>query len=534
VATGDTGVTGYAVTSGALPAGLALGATTGAITGTPTTSGPFSFGVTASSGTLTSAEAAYSIAVTGVLPGGALAQGQVGSSYSAPVQSSDAGITAYSVTSGALPGGLGLDPATGAISGTATTAGLFSFQVGATSGPVPATPAWYSIGVLASLPGGDLGDGTVGEAYSAAVLADTTGVTRFALASGAVLPAGLTLSTTTGVISGTPTVPGDYTVRVRAQVAGVGWTGANYSIGVLASLPGGDLGPGTVGSAFSAAVLADTTGIAQFALGDDSVLPAGLTLDPATGVISGTPTVPGDYAFRVRAHVAGVGWSGARYTIGVLASLPGGYLKVGAVGSAYSDVLLADPTGVARFHLTAASDPLPAGLVLDEATGEISGTPTVAGIYEVTARARVAGVGGSEPAVYRIVVLPSLVGTTLPSVRAGHAMSAVLGDPATGIDRFALAPGSALAYGLSLDPLTGVLSGTPRLAGTYAFQVLAVNDAAGVSVPVTFTLVVTAAPASADELAATGANALSGLVLALGLLAAGGALVVVRRRAATR
>ena len=242
------------------------------------------------------------------------------------------------------------------------------------------------------------------------------------------------------------------------------------------------------------------------------------------------PTTPGGNHFRVQARVAGVGWTDlVRYDLGVLPVLPGGDLTGWAVAAAYSGTLIADPTGIDRFVLTADSV-LPAGLSLDEATGTVAGTPTAAGAFTFRARARVAGVGHSDAQTYRVLVAPVLTGGTLPSGRAGSPVSVRLGDPATGIDRFALAAGSSLPPGLHLDSATGVLSGTPTAAGTFSFAVLAVNDEAGSSAPTEFTLVL----AADSGLAATGADVRTGLLAALALLGVGGALVVVRRRSAAR
>ena len=146
-----------------------------------------------------------------------------------------------------------------------------------------------------SLPGG-----TIGQTYSSTLTA--TGGTppyNWAVWSGS-LPAGLTLNRSTGTISGTSTIAGTstFTILLKSQstiqstkqlsivVAGAG-TGASLSITTTS------LANATVGQTYSA-TLAGTGGKTpyQWAVWSGS-LPAGLTLNRSTGVISGTPTTAG-------------------------------------------------------------------------------------------------------------------------------------------------------------------------------------------------------------------------------------------------
>ena len=146
-----------------------------------------------------------------------------------------------------------------------------------------------------SLPGG-----VVGTPYSAG-LAASGGVTPYSwsVVSGA-LPAGLSLDAASGVISGTPQAAGTSTVTVEVTDASspVPQTAtATLSITVAQlSVTTSVLPQGTVGVSYSAA-LAAAGGTAPYSWSVVSgALPAGLSLDAATGVIAGKPRAAGSSA----------------------------------------------------------------------------------------------------------------------------------------------------------------------------------------------------------------------------------------------
>jgi len=146
-----------------------------------------------------------------------LTSGQQGTAYSAAL-SATGGTTPYvwSISSGSLPAGLTLNAASGAISGTPTASGAFSFTAKVTDSTTPtAQTATKSLSVTIApaanqlvIETTSLPDGQQSNTYSATLLA-TGGTTPYtwSISSGS-LPAGLTLNPANGAITGTPTAPG--------------------------------------------------------------------------------------------------------------------------------------------------------------------------------------------------------------------------------------------------------------------------------------------------------------------------------------
>ena len=130
--TGTAPIT-FAVSAGTLPAGLSLNAATGVVSGTPTGSGAYSFTVRASNatgsdtqvftGTITAAGTGPNISTT------TLAGGTVGVAFDRTIAATGTAPITWSVSAGALPAGVTLNTATGALSGSPTTAGSYTFTI---------------------------------------------------------------------------------------------------------------------------------------------------------------------------------------------------------------------------------------------------------------------------------------------------------------------------------------------------------------------------------------------------------------------
>lgn len=146
----------------------------------------------------------------------------------------------WSISSGALPSGLSLDPESGVISGIPTTATTASFTTKVTdaNGQTSSRSLTIAVATPVSITTVSLPGGTVGVAYSQTTAA-TGGTTPYtwSLFTGA-LPAGLLLTTSTGKISGTPTTPGTSTFELRATDS-LGRTATrSFTITINGAIPG--------------------------------------------------------------------------------------------------------------------------------------------------------------------------------------------------------------------------------------------------------------------------------------------------------
>ena len=294
------------MTAGSLPTGLALNPATGAITGTPTGSGQSTFTVTLQD---TDGGTAAKTFVLDVNPPPAftaptITGADVDAGYSAtPSSTGGTGPFTYAVTSGSLPAGLALNPATGAISGTPSAIGSTTFTITETDGDGQTASRTYTltVGPPPTITTPALPTAALGTSYDQGLTtANGAGPFTWSVTSSA-LPAGLTLNPVTGAISGTPSSAGtsQFTVTVtdanhqNASHVFTLQTISRPSI-ITASVP-----EGSVGVPYSAP-LAATGGTAPYGWSGAAGLPTGLSVNPFTGGLSGTPTMGGPVTFSVQ------------------------------------------------------------------------------------------------------------------------------------------------------------------------------------------------------------------------------------------
>ncbi|MGA3195469.1 MAG: Ig domain-containing protein, partial [Terriglobales bacterium] len=538
----------YSITAGSLPAGLTLNSTTGAIAGTPTSAGTFNFTAQVvdsrgtAAGTTTSG---CSIVIAPAPPTLTCptATGQVGVAYSSALVAGG-GVPPYtfSITSGSLPPGLTLNPSTGAITGTPTTYGTFNFtaQVVDSRGTAAGTSTSTSnCSIVIAPPQITLAcpaatTGTVGIAYSSSLTAGG-GIPpyTYSITSGS-LPAGLTLNSSTGAITGTPTTAG--TFNFTAQVVdstgtAAGTTTSNCSI-VIAPAPPTLTCPtatGQVGTAYSSALVA-AGGVSPYTFSITSgSLPPGLTLNSTTGAITGTPTTAGSFNFTaqvVDSRNNAAGTNSTNCTI-VIAPAPPTLACAGAtgqVGTAYGSSLVAGG-GVPPYTFSITSGSLPPGLTLNSSTGAITGTPTTAGTFNFTAQVvdSRGTAAGTTTSSCSIVIAPAPPTLTCPTAtgQVGTAYSSAL-LAAGGVPPYTFSiTGGALPDGLTLNTSTGAITGTPTTAGTFNFTAQVVDSRGTTAGTTTSSCSIVIAPAP-PTLTCPTATGQVGVAYISALVAAGG------------
>jgi hypothetical protein len=267
------------------------------------------------------------------------------------------------------------------------------------------------------------------------------------------------------------------------------------------------LATGYVNSVYSPVTLAVTggTGPYAWAVASGSV-PAGLSLDSATGILSGTPTGPtGTTHFTVQVSDSGTNSAELQFTITIAAGVTISTispLTPGVQGVAYAGETLAATGGSGSYSWTwaAASGSLPSGMVLSKTTGAISGTPGVSGTYNIVVTATDTA-SNTASKTFSLTVDPPLSITTaaLPGGTANTAYTGVQLTATGGSGNYtwswAAASGSSLPGGMTFSSL-GVLAGTPTAQGSYSVVITAKDTTLNVTSSTTFTLAIAYAPLS--------------------------------------
>ncbi|MBI1745344.1 MAG: putative Ig domain-containing protein [Acidobacteria bacterium] len=294
-----------------------------------------------------------------------------------------------------LPPGLTLNPATGLLSGTPTAASPtypspgFFFQVQVRdSAPTPATATMafnLVIQMVIATPS-PLPNGRIGSPYSVTLTAAGGQAPYSWLLVQSFLPPGLSLNGFTGTISGTPQAAGNYSFNVQVQDNQImipRTVSKLFRFIIDPRLPPdittpSSLPEGQVDQSYNLTFIA-TGGVPPYFGWTviEGTLPPGLSLDSFSGTISGRPTSPGTFTVMVQVSDSDFppNLLSKQFTLVITSpplSIITGQLGNGRAGSNYSDTLRATG-GQSPYAWTLISGALPPGLVLNAASGQLSG-----------------------------------------------------------------------------------------------------------------------------------------------------------------
>jgi hypothetical protein len=350
------------------------------------------------------------------------------------------------------------------------------------SEPLVVNPAPLAVSTT-SLPGA-----TVGEGYEA-TLGATGGTTPYtwSLSSGS-LPGGMSLDTSSGEISGTPTSPGtsDFTVEVTdsggppqtaTQALSIAVGPAPNTLTVSTTALPGD----TVGGGYET-TLAASGGTTPYTWSlSTGSLPGGLSLDGSTGKITGTPSSSGTSDFTVEVTDSGTPTPQTATKALSIAVSPAmlavstASLSPAVAGEGY-EATLAASGGTTPYTWSLSTGSLPGGLSLDGSTGRITGTASSSGTSDFTVEVTDSGTPTPQTATkaLSLTVRPAVLAVSTVSLPGGTASAAydatLTASGGTTPYTWSLSNGT-LPEGLSLDPSTGEITGTPSSSGTVDFTV---------------------------------------------------------------
>ncbi len=322
-------------------------------------------------------------------------------------------------------------------------------------------------------------------------------ITTYAITPG--LPAGLTLDTSSGAITGTPTVLSPTTSYSVTATNSAGSTMTSISITVI-DVPPSSLSYGTNPAVYTkgTTILANTpssAGGSVVSYGISPALPAGLNFNTSTGAITGTPTaLSASASYTVTATNSG-GSTTASVSITVNDVPPSSlsYSTNPAVYTKGTTIAANTPTSsggpIVSYSISSA---LSAGLQFDTTTGAITGTPTALSFsasYTITAT----NSGGSTTAGVSITVNdvpPSSLSYSTNSVVYTKGTTIAANTPTSSggpVVSYGIAP--ALPAGLNFNTSTGAITGTPTaLAAAASYTVTATNSGGSTTASLSITV----------------------------------------------
>ncbi len=535
-ATGGSGTLTW--TASGLPSdGLSLSSSTGAISGTPTSKASITFTVTVTDSSTASPKSASSAslvltvnnpaapAITTTQAQLTATPGTAGSAYSFVFRATGSGSLTWSAT-GLPSDALSLGSSSGAVSGTPTSKLTISFSLTVSdtfgqSSPAtafvltvnnPAAPVITTTQAqVTAVPG------TVGSAYTFAFHATGSGTLTW---SGTVIPPdGLSLNTSNGVVSGTPSTKESVAITLTvSDTFGQSSSPATFTLTVnnpaapVISTTPAQVPGGTVNVAYNFTF--HGSGYAPLSWSTTPVLSDSLAMNAATGQVTGTPPTATTLSFSV-SLTDGVGQvttvNGFSIVVSTesIAFTPAAPSSVTAGGTLSVNATVSNDPGAGGVNWTVSCASSPCGSFTVSHTASGTATtfdappqPPTGGTVTITATAADA----PSPQVSAVVTVSAapLVFTTssLPTGTVNSSYNATI-TASGGVPPYTFtmdAASSALPANLVFNPGTpsATITGTPTATGTTNNIVIDVKDseATPMTAQMTFSITVNAVSAA--------------------------------------
>ena len=503
---------------GTLPSGLSL--SSGGISGTPSAAlTATGYSITATDANGATATGTFTLTVnppltaTAALPTVTLTRTQPSVSL-IPVQSAGGTAPLHYFLAGALPAGLSFDAATGTVSGSPSAVsaatshrvtaedaydGLASAQFTLTIVDKPTAQALLQPTAL-----------TVGQPSASLVpISASGGVGPLSYSISPSLPSGLSLAAGTGTITGSPTASSPAT---SYTVTATDTNGVGASASVTLTVDGAvtatqSVAAKTLTQNFQSSSFTPVTGgggKAPLAYAVSPPLPSGLTLDAASGLLSGKAAAtspPTNYAVTVTD--ANSATASADFTLAVagpVTAVQSGTIPAPTQNHAVTAFTPVTGSGGLAPLSYSVAPALPSGMTLASDSGLVSGAPGVAGSNDYVVTVADAN-GATATADFTMTVSPpvtatqSVTSTVLPLQQAATPFTPVTGAGGTAPLSYSVAP--ALPAGLSLTAATGAIGGTPTMPQAPSAFTMTVTDTNGATASAQFSLGVGAQTSSA-------------------------------------
>ena len=283
-----------------------------------------------------------------------------------------------------------------------------------------------------------LAAGTVNVAYPNTQVTVTGGGPPYAYTATG-FPAGMGIDAVTGIISGTPAQTGTFPVNVTVTDSVFPVAGSvtrSYSLAVggpplqITTPVSSTLTPWTINRSYPAGSTFGATGGVPGYTWSASGLPNGMTVNAATGALSGTPTAGGSFtaAVTVRDTVATQTPRNFTLVINPAPTVSTASVPNAGLSQPYSGATLAAAGGTAPLgNWAVSSGTLPPGITLS-AAGVLAGTATTASTYNFSVTVTDAAGAVSAARALTIVVGAAPVPSALSLANGGTAGRADAGD----------------------------------------------------------------------------------------------------------